>query len=140
MFGPGEASEPEMLDAAQSLIHTLASWHTYIHDAFQWYANCLLQARTAGDLFGLILDPILIDWLVTEKLEFDTSACGHLGGMARPEEERFGRYGRRLYELARGIDHNPVVSNRPTKSISAEDTLEPGCVFVRNGRLNSAAG
>jgi DNA polymerase IV len=39
-------------------------------------------------------------------------------------EGRFGRYGRRLYELARGIDHNPVVSNRPTKSISAEDTLE----------------
>jgi DNA polymerase IV len=39
-------------------------------------------------------------------------------------EERFGRYGRRLYELARGIDHNPVVSDRPTKSISAEDTFE----------------
>jgi DNA polymerase-4 len=39
-------------------------------------------------------------------------------------ERRFGRYGGRLYELARGVDHNPVVSNRPTKSISAEDTLE----------------
>ena len=39
-------------------------------------------------------------------------------------EERFGRYGTRLYELARGIDHNPVVSDRPTKSISAEDTFE----------------
>ena len=39
-------------------------------------------------------------------------------------EERFGRYGRRLYELARGIDHSPVVADRPTKSISAEDTLE----------------
>lgn len=39
-------------------------------------------------------------------------------------EERFGRHGRRLYELARGIDHNPVVSDRPTKSISAEDTFE----------------
>jgi DNA polymerase IV len=39
-------------------------------------------------------------------------------------EERFGRYGMRLYELARGVDHNPVVSNRPTKSISAEDTFE----------------
>jgi DNA polymerase-4 len=45
----------------------------------------------------------------------------------RPLEElqsMFGRFGQRLYELARGIDGNPVVSNRPTKSISAEDTFE----------------
>jgi DNA polymerase-4 len=39
-------------------------------------------------------------------------------------EERFGRYGVRLYELARGVDHNPVIPDRPTKSISAEDTFE----------------
>ena len=39
-------------------------------------------------------------------------------------EEHFGRYGQRLYELARGIDPNPVVADRQTKSISAEDTLE----------------
>lgn len=36
----------------------------------------------------------------------------------------FGRYGQRLYELARGIDENPVVPNRPVRSISAEDTFE----------------
>jgi DNA polymerase-4 len=39
-------------------------------------------------------------------------------------EESFGRYGVRLYELARGVDHNPVITDRPTKSISAEDTFE----------------
>src|SRR5215470_10035484 len=39
-------------------------------------------------------------------------------------EGRFGRYGVRLYELARGIDNSDVVSNRPTQSISAEDTFE----------------
>jgi DNA polymerase-4 len=36
-------------------------------------------------------------------------------------EAHFGRWGTRLYELARGIDYNPVVSNRICKQISAED-------------------
>jgi DNA polymerase-4 len=39
-------------------------------------------------------------------------------------EGRFGRYGVRLYELARGIDKSEVVPDRPTQSISAEDTFE----------------
>ena len=39
-------------------------------------------------------------------------------------ERRFGRYGARLYELARGIDESAVVPDRPTQSISAEDTFE----------------
>jgi DNA polymerase IV len=38
-------------------------------------------------------------------------------------EGHFGSYGVRLYQLARGIDHNPVVPNRASKSISAEDTF-----------------
>jgi DNA polymerase-4 len=39
-------------------------------------------------------------------------------------ERRFGRYGIRLYELARGIDESEVIPDRPTQSISAEDTFE----------------
>jgi len=39
-------------------------------------------------------------------------------------EGRFGRYGVRLYDLARGIDKSEVVPDRPTRSVSAEDTFE----------------
>jgi DNA polymerase-4 len=39
-------------------------------------------------------------------------------------ENEFGRYGVRLYELPRGIDESEVVPDRPTQSISVEDTLE----------------
>ena len=39
-------------------------------------------------------------------------------------EGRFGRYGVRLYELARGVDESEVVPDRPTQSLSAEDTFE----------------
>ena len=36
----------------------------------------------------------------------------------------FGRYGRRLHELAQGIDNHPVQPDQPVQSISAEDTFE----------------
>lgn len=50
---------------------------------------------------------------------------GHLRALALAELERlFGRHGVRLYELARGIDLSPVVPDRPTQSISSEDTFE----------------
>jgi DNA polymerase-4 len=39
-------------------------------------------------------------------------------------EHEFGRYGLRLHELARGTDDSAVVPDRPTQSISVEDTFE----------------
>jgi DNA polymerase-4 len=39
-------------------------------------------------------------------------------------EHHFGGYGRRLHELARGIDDREVVPDRPTQTISVEDTFE----------------
>jgi DNA polymerase-4 len=39
-------------------------------------------------------------------------------------EQRFGRWGRRLHELAHGIDEHAVQPERPTLQISAEDTFE----------------
>jgi len=56
-----------------------------------------LEIKTVGDL--RVLDPSLL-------------------------EQQFGRFGLRLHELARGTDANEVVPDRPTKSISAEDTFE----------------
>jgi len=50
-------------------------------------------------------------------------------------ERRFGRHGQRLYELARGIDLSPVVPDRPTQSISAEDTLEHDVPLSETGPL-----
>ncbi|MGB8114782.1 MAG: DNA polymerase IV [Candidatus Sulfotelmatobacter sp.] len=56
---------------------------------------------------------------------------GELRNLERARlEDQFGRYGVRLYELARGIDENPVVPDRPTKSISVEDTF-PEDVLLR---------
>lgn len=50
---------------------------------------------------------------------------GELRSLERSKlEQEFGRYGVRLYELARGIDENPVVPDRPTQSISVEDTFQ----------------
>src|ERR1700744_3705548 len=50
-------------------------------------------------------------------------------------ESRFGRHGARLHNLARGIDHSAVVPNRPTQSISAEDTLEHDLLLAETSEL-----
>jgi DNA polymerase-4 len=45
-------------------------------------------------------------------------------------QHEFGRYGVRLYELARGIDESEVVPDRPTQSISVEDTFEKDVLLL----------
>jgi len=61
-----------------------------------------------------------------EKLaKLGVQTVGNLQELKLPAlEHHFGRYGLRLYELARGIDNNEVVPDRPTQSISVEDTFE----------------
>lgn len=61
-----------------------------------------------------------------EKLKgFEVHTIADLRRLDLPVlESRFGRYGVRLYELARGVDESKVVPDRPTQSISAEDTFE----------------
>jgi DNA polymerase-4 len=44
-------------------------------------------------------------------------------------EHHFGRYGKRMHELSLGIDDNQVVPDRPTQSISVEDTFEHDVVL-----------
>src|SRR5690348_16166337 len=64
--------------------------------------------------------------VMEEKLKgFDVEIVADLRRMELATlEGRFGRYGVRLYDLARGIDKSEVVPDRPTQSISAEDTFE----------------
>jgi DNA polymerase IV len=50
-------------------------------------------------------------------------------------ERRFGRFGVRLYELARGIDRSAVIPDRPTQSVSAEDTFEHDVTLSETGPM-----
>jgi DNA polymerase-4 len=61
-----------------------------------------------------------------EKLaKLGIQTVGDLRRLDRFElEKTFGRYGVRLHELTRGVDENAVVPDRPTRSISVEDTFE----------------
>ena len=53
------------------------------------------------------------------------ATVGELRAFAQAElEQRFGRWGRRLHELAHGIDEHPVQPERLTLQVSAEDTFE----------------
>ena len=57
--------------------------------------------------------------------ELGIATCADLRMHGADElERRFGRWGRRLHELAHGIDERAVSSERPTLQVSAEDTFE----------------
>ena len=81
---------------------------------------------------GAFLIPLPVDRLpgvgkvTEEKLKsFDVHTIADLRRLDLSLlERRFGRYGVRLHELARGFDESKVVPDRPTQSISAEDTFE----------------
>jgi DNA polymerase-4 len=64
---------------------------------------------------------------VTEE-KLKSFGVGTVGDLSKLDlsalEGHFGRYGVRLYELARGIDNSEVIPTRPRQSISAEDTFE----------------
>ena len=58
-------------------------------------------------------------------LDLGLQTVGQLRLFGQAElERRFGRWGRRLYELSLGVDEHPVESERPTLQVSAEDTFE----------------
>jgi DNA polymerase-4 len=55
----------------------------------------------------------------------DIATVGQLRSFALLElEQRFGRWGRRLHELAHGIDDHPVQPNQLSMQVSSEDTFE----------------
>jgi DNA polymerase IV len=62
-----------------------------------------------------------------------------VGDLRRPDrsalEGSFGRYGLRLHELARGIDENEVVPDRPTQSLSVEDTFEQDVLLAETEQM-----
>ncbi|HVT45515.1 MAG TPA: DNA polymerase IV [Thermoanaerobaculia bacterium] len=57
--------------------------------------------------------------------ELSIETVGDLQRIAREElVDIFGKFGHRLWELARGIDESPVVPDRKAKSISIENTFQ----------------
>ena len=81
--------------------------------------DAFLQPLPVGRLPG-------VGKVTGEKLsKFGIQTVGDLRGMdVSALEGVLGRYGIRLHELARGIDESEVIPDRPTQSISVEDTFE----------------
>ena len=78
-----------------------------------------------------VLEPLPIEkiWGVGEETKKslhkrDIKTIEELKNLSEEKlESMFGKFGRRLYKLARGIDPRPVEKSQPTKSISQEHTF-----------------
>ncbi|HET6725446.1 MAG TPA: DNA polymerase IV [Gammaproteobacteria bacterium] len=81
--------------------------------------DAFLQPLAVGKLPG-------VGKVMNRKLAgMDVTTVGELRTVpAEALEQQFGRWGQRLYELARGIDDRAVQPDRPTLQVSAEDTFE----------------
>ena len=72
--------------------------------------------------------PVRKIWGVGEKTEqklaqLGVRTCGEMQKFSRLElQELFGKFGKDLYDLCRGIDDRPVEPDRPRKSLSTEET------------------
>jgi DNA polymerase-4 len=73
--------------------------------------------------------PVRKIWGIGEKTErkleeLGVKTCGQLQRFSRSElVEFFGKFGLDLYDLCRGVDHQPVEPDRPRKSLSTEETF-----------------
>ena len=88
----------------------------------------LFQIRSS-DIGSFMFDlPVSKIWGIGKKSEErlkakGISTCGDLQALSPLQlTHLFGKFGSELYNLCRGIDHRPVVSNRIRKSISVERT------------------
>src|SRR5262249_45227062 len=73
--------------------------------------------------------PVRKIWGIGEKTEQKLEAlgvktCGDLQRFTRPDLiDLFGKFGLELYDLCRGMDNRPVEPDRPSKSLSTEETF-----------------
>lgn len=84
--------------------------------------------------------PVRKIWGVGERTaarlhDIGIGSCGDLRKRTEVElVQRFGKFGRSLYRLSRGIDERPVNPNRERKSISNERTFRENLVRLEEGQ------
>ena len=129
-------TEEEYLDIAE----TLPQENQYLEDsdpnkfiakiASDWYKPDGLCVITPEKLEAFVLElPVKkifgVGKVTGAKLQqMGIETCADLRTLSMAQlVDRFGRFGKRLYELSRGVDDRPVKTSRERKSISVEHTF-----------------